>query len=376
MKALFAVVLCLCFLLCGCNTQTDLPNDQTTAPPVTDSQPAPTDGVSIPYTEPLIAVATPMITENTIADDGVRIFTYSYQDMVLTMEDPVVAETITDDFLHRNDLSVSAQPVLDAAKTAYTGQQDWMPYSCSVLYDPVRLDQSILSFFGTEVIDNGSPRSTSTNISVTYDLITGKALTLEEILTTGYSAEELVSKILASIEDLSQQGLLFTDYEYIISDLFSTNTPMERWYFSNNGLCFFFTPYEIAPYNAGTVIAEVPYSELIGILKAAYFPAEQVTFDGTLNAVKADSADLDTYSRFTEVILDNQGTEYLIAPQGTALDVRLQIGTWGDSFTPAYTAYAATALTDGDALMVQLPQDLQNSIAIRYNELTDQKIIP
>lgn len=377
MKHILAFVLCLCLCLCACTTQPDTWQTQTTTQPSdTNSTSISGDDEPIAYTEQLIAVSIPMITENTLADDGTCIFTYSCQDITLTMDDPVVAEQITDDFLHRNDFSASAQSIQDAAKAAYSGQQDWTAYSCSVIYNPIRLDQSILSFYGTEVVYNGGPRSSSNNISVTYDLNSGEALSLREILVTGYSAEDLVNRILAALEDLSKKGVLFADYEYIISDLFSTNTPMERWFFSDAGLCFYFTPYEIAPYNAGTVIAEVPYGQLIGILKDAYFPAEQVCFEGTMTAVNAGSTDLQAYNRFTEVILDNQGAEYVIAPKGTALNVRLQLGQWNDGFTPSYTVYAATGITDGDAILLQLPKEQAGSLAISYNDVNTEKIIP
>lgn len=377
MKSLLALVLCISICLCGCMMQPDTQNTQfTTQSTTTGIQTDPTDADDIVYDLPLVAVSTPMITEITAAEDGTCIFTYSVQDIMLTMDDPVVAEIVTDDFLHRNDLSVTAQSVLDAAKAAYTGQDGWTPYSFVLLYNPMRLDQSVLSFYGSEIIDNGGPRSTSTNVSVSYDLLTGKALTLSDILVSGYAAEELVNKILASISDLSEQGVLFTDYEYIISDLFSTNTPMERWFFTRNGLCFFFTPYEIAPYNAGTVIAEVPYAELVGLLKDEYFPAEEISYNGSLALQEATQADMNAYQRITEVILDPDGTEYVIVPHGTAVNVRLDMRASTDDAVPGYTVYAATGLTEGDAVMLQLTKDQLSGITVSYNSISNESLNP
>ena len=44
------------------------------------------------------------------------------------------------------------------------------------------------------------------------------------------------------------------------------------WYFSDTGMHFYFSPYEIAPYVVGEVDIEIPYAELRGILKEEYFP--------------------------------------------------------------------------------------------------------
>ncbi len=375
MKSVISLVLCLCLCLCACTPNT---KPQQTQPTTTASSSIPEtttdDTHQDAYTEQLIAVSIPTIKVDTLAEDGTCIFTYSCQDFSLTMDDPLVAEEITHDFFQKTDFSNSAQQVLNAANAAYSGQQDWSPYSCSILYNPIRLDQSILSFYGTEIVENGGPRPTSNNISVTYDMNSGIALTLKDILVAGYSSDELTNRIIGSLEELSKKGVLFADYEYIIYDLFSTNTPMERWFFSDVGLCFYFTPYEIAPYNAGTVVAEVPYSQLVGILKDIYFPTEQVNYDGSMNTSSAKDTDLNNYNRFAEVILDEEGAEYVLAPKGTTLNVRIQIGTWSDSFASDYTVFAATGLTDGDAILLQVSSNQLQNLAISYNNIIFDKI--
>lgn len=375
MKSFIIMIICLCICLCACTTTKALPTDRPPAQTTATNPPESTEPMDEVYDEPLIAISTPLITEESFADDGTSIFTYSFQDITLTMDDPVVAESIMEDFLSRNDFSVSAQAILDAAKAAYTGQQDWNPYSCSIIYNPVRLDQSVLSLYGSEAIDNGGPRSTSTNISVSYDILSGKSLSLTDILVEGYSAELLVNKILTALDPMGQQGVLFTDYEYIISDQFATNTPTEKWYFSNAGLCFYFSPYEIAPYNAGTVVAAVPYSELVGLLKDIYFPAEQVPYHGTVSAVNSADDEIIAYQRITEVILQNDGTEYFLVPDGTALNVQLQVGALSNG-GGSYTVYAATAITQGDAVMLQIDDTAKAEITISYNDVVNQKLFP
>lgn len=375
MKSMIIMLICLCIILCACTTTKALPTNQL---PTQGVITAPTLNTVVEdpiYDEPFIAISTPVVTEESFADDGTLIFTYSFQDITLTMDDPIVAESIMDDFMNRNDFFTSAQPMLASAKAAYTGQDDWSAHSCRIIYNPVRLDQGVLSLYGSEVVDNGGPRSTSTNISVSYDLLSGKALTLTDILIDGYSSEKLIEKIIGALESYSQQGILFTDYEYIISDQFSTNTPINKWYFSNAGICFYFSPYEIAPYNAGTVVAAIPYSELVGLMKDIYFPAEQIPYHGTISAVSENSTETGAYQRITEIILQNSGKEYFIAPNGTALNVRIQLST-SDNENLSYTVYAATALTKGDAVMLQIDDSSKKQLTISYNDIIDYKLFP
>ena len=367
MKKLLSIVLCVCMLfLCGCDStpaETSATSDTTL--PCTETTAIDT---SVPYQDPLVAVAVPTVEESTTAEDGTKIFVYTYQDISLTIPDPDVADAITADFLQRNDFAGSAQDVLNAAKASYTGQANWEFYFSTITYSPVRLDQQVLSFYGSEIIYNGTPRSVSANISVTYDLSTGKALSLEDILVANYSAEDLVNLILDGLAYYSQEGVLFADYEYIISDMFSTNTPVNSWYFSQKGLCFYFSPYEIAPNNAGTIVAEIPYESLSSLLKDCYFPDEYMAYSGTLVAEKAENSDMSSYTQFTEVVLDNQADEILLYPQGTTCDVRICVGSWNNgTFTAEYTIYAAAGLTTGDAVLLQVPDELIDSIAVIYS---------
>lgn len=383
MKKFLSLTLCLLFLLSmdGCSIFND--TEETTIPAQNDtiaqSVPDHTETTpNIPYTEPLIAVAVPQSKEEFSAEDGTCIFTYTNQDMVLTMDDAAVADIITADFLSRNDFSSAAQDVLDAAKAAYSGQDDWSAYFYELFYSPIRLDQQVLSLLGSEIVYNGTPRSVNTSVSVTYDLITGKALTLQDVLKSNYSAENLIKLILEAVKQYSEQGILFTDYEYIISDLFSTNTPMDRWYLSDKGLCFYFTPYEIAPNTAGTVTAEIPYSALTDLLKDEYFPAESDSYTGTVTVTKATDINMDNME-FTEVILDNQGQEFVIQSLGTALNVRVTVGNWGNdklSFQPRYTVYAATAITEGQAVVVQAATEHLPALVISYNDTFNEPLVP
>ena len=108
---------------------------------------------------------------------------------------------------------------------------------------------------------------------MTYDLSTGELIYLDEILDPASSADTLFQLLKKQLS--AQEDDLYYDYEDALRDRFTGELHSIRtWYFSRNGLCFHFAPYDIAPYSSGTIIAEIPYSELSGVLLEKYMPVE------------------------------------------------------------------------------------------------------
>ena len=369
MKKLFALLLCVTLLMlsaaCTFTTSTDPSGDSTGDPS------KPTDPPPSTYDAPMTSVSVPLHSESTKANDGKDIFTYTSQEISLILSDPNVADKVARDFLARMDIhNAAAQSVLNAAKNSYNGQTNWTPYFYSKTFHPTRLDQNVLSFVGEESIYNGSPRPTSTHISVTYDLTTGKALELIDILTPDYSADAIINLIVSALAGYASNGLLFIDYEHTIADMFSTNTPTTSWYLSKDGLCFFFNPYEIAPYSTGTITAQIPYNKLMGLIKDQYFPAEQPALYGTAQLTPMSSADLTMFTEFSELPLDERSTAYIIYTDGTLFDVSIESGTWsadGQTFQRSATVFAAASLCTSDGIIVHATQETLASLRLVCN---------
>lgn len=360
---IITILLCaaLILALAGCKSEpnpdaTQVTTQDTTAVTTAETTvPSYTDP-SVVYHAPMAAVALPIVTESSKADDGTTLFTYTYQDMTLFLPEALVAEDICVDYLNRLDaVHNTARRLHTAAVSDYTGQDDWQPHSVQVLYQPMRFDEVILSFFVSESIYDGNTRGNSTNLSVSYDLLTGQALGIRDILVADYSAENLVDLIVAGLSEYEKQEMLFPDYATLISDMFSTNRPVENWYFAQDGLYFFFNPYEIAPYSSGTIVSKIPYDTLGGLLKDSYFPGEAVSFTGTPKVVDFSEANAEGISNFAELILDPKGEEFLLYAQGTMLNVRIETGTWSEgskAFTADSTVFAATAISKGDGVII------------------------
>lgn len=329
MGRFISIILCAALVLSfiGCakeNTPTSPTTATTTNNPteITASIPDPTPGSAAVYESSMASVAMPLIMEIQRKDD-MEIAYYTHQDISITLPDADVAQQITLDLLNRIDKTrPAAEKVLASAESNYNGQQSWYPYSYAITYTPMRLDENILSFFGAESCFDGSPRSIHNTLSVTYDLTTGETLSLKSILHEENFADALCDLIVESLRKNSDQ--LFADYEKLVREKFSTNVTASNWYFNKEGLCFYFAPYELAPYSAGTIIAEVPYSSLSGLMRDAYFPGEQLQTSGNIFVQTLDDFSItENYAQFARITLTQDEDKLLIATDGSVTDVRL-----------------------------------------------------
>ena len=386
MKKLICLIVCFCLVAAGCS-KTPAPEIQDTNPPAVETAPVndvpanetteATIAETIPalaYQNPYTAVSLIPFTRSVEDSSGTTLYSCSSSDLTVTMNDHTVASGIAADFQLRMEAVLSAaKSALDAACEDYEGEGDWTEFFCNFDFDVARIDQMTLSFVAIETFFDGTPLSGQTSISMNYDMQTGAFLALKDILTEDFSADTLIVCILNALS--SQADQLFEDYIETITGMFDTNTPIENWYLSKNGLCFHFSPYEIAPPNRGIVRAEIPYEQLVGILKDEYFPAETVEFSGNLIMHDFSDANTDSINQFAEVILDDSAKQYLLYPQGTVLNVRVEIGTW--TKTGAFVAdsllFSAEALTSGNALMIQLEEADLGKLCITYQ--TGQEII-
>ena len=371
MKRMICIILCLCLIASGCGKtpaqeNTPQPTDKETVPPTFPQETVTETIPAMAYRNPFTAVSL-VPTEHTEQADNTTLYRCSSQNMALVMNDHAVADAIMQDFAQRNSQRLTTiEAALKAASEDYTGQADWNTYFCDTLYDTMRLDQMALSFAATETYFDGTPLSGQNMFSLSYDMQTGIFLSLKDIMMPDYSADVLVDCILEALSD--KADILYDDYADSISAMFSTNTPVENWYFTNSGLCFYFNPYEIAPHNKGTILAEIPYAALADTLKDSYFPAETVEFNGSVSMSALDTTDISTTSQFAEAVLDSAGSQYVILPVGTVLNLKVETGTWtkNGTFVSETTVFATEALTEGNALLLQLQPEALGTLCITY----------
>lgn len=376
-KMVFAIVcITMVMWISGCaHPSNNAPSNTTTAIPNTESSlsttqhtDATTQTEDVPVQQipqsPMVSVSVPITTETETAQDGTVIFNYAYQNMSLIVPDPEVADNVIVDFLNRVDKAAEqAEIIRTAAKENYTSGQLQTPYLCQIIYEPARIDHSILSLLGRYVGYSGSAHPEILYQSANYDLITGNVLTLSHIITPETTADTLCRLIIDALI-AQEEKQLYEGFETTVEERFAGSISSEEsWYLSSEGLCFYFSPYEIAPYASGVIIAQIPYSDLVGILDDSYFPAELENATGSLFIENYDEDSLEPFSQFSEVILDENGEKYLLYTDKSVYDIRLNVNS-EESGLPAYTAFSAYSLTPGDAITVQAPINKKISLSV------------
>lgn len=362
MKKALAILLCTSLLLAGCNKQQDTnPSTEPQASATTESETVPVTQPdtepSSSYAAPLNAISMPIVLENTYGEDGKVIFTYAYQKVHMTHQEPAIAKSVVLDLMNRIDKTASgANQICEAAKANYNGEENWNPYLSKVMYRVERIDSGVLSLLGTNVSYTGGNHPNFSNSAATFDLAKGTALSFPDIVSAEFSAPQMIQLI---TDALSGEENLYDDYAKTVEANFSNGLEsIKNWYFSVKGLCFYFAPYEIAPYAAGTVVAEVPYEKLIGVIRDEYFPSERPDGYGDHVYAPFSETDLSQFNRFTELITAKEAPQYLLYTDGLLYDIRIESGSYYESngevqFAPEATVFAASHLTTSDAIMIQ-----------------------
>lgn len=359
MKKLIAVFVLLSFLLTlsACDNQS---TGDPTSPTESDTQPIiATDPVpTVPvFLENLYSVSMPVTTQHSTLDDGTRVFSYSYQTMYLISPERDAAERIKLDFVKRINMTQStAEELSQKALSANASSANFVPYSYQVHYNPVRLDAGVLSLYG-QINQSGSDAHVARQaVSANYDMVTGDVLTLGSILYHIDSKAQLVQLVVDALSNM-HDTVLYDDYAVSVETRFSSDESTdEAFFFNNNGLCFYFSPYEIGPYSSGTIVAEIPYEKLTGVLGDAFFPVEQIYSQGTVSAHPFDSSELDQYNQFAELIVSPSSNKYLLNTDSFVQNISIRSHHSFEDI-PGYTEekviFLSSALTKNDAILIE-----------------------
>ncbi len=368
MKKYIAIllVLAMLFTLCACRKKKPEPTDSSVSSSdiTTESQNTTEDtGDIIEFTD-MVAVSVPAVTETAKASDGTVLFEYTYQNMSLVLNNEEVANKIILDFLNRVDTTkLPADSIKESAKSAYPSAKDWIPYLYSITYSPVRIDGAVLSLFGNHIVYNGAFHPDRTCASANYDLKTGEALSLADIMDPQASLEGICQLVLDVLDKKEKELSLDPGYEEIVKQRFKTDISHdESWCFTAEGLCFYFAPYEIAPYITGVVHAEIPYSSLKNVVKAEYLPARRAQVSGKLTVEDFDVNKVEQFTRIAETVLNKDGKMYMVYTDDKVQDVKITVTDTNIS----YTAFATYGLMPGDCIMVQADDAILDKIEISY----------
>lgn len=360
----FLSFICIVLLLSGCSVQTDpLGTIPPAAPELTEAPifEEPTEDT------PLIAVSVPATTQYHTLQDGTEIFSYTHQHMNLIHPNAEVANRVILEFLNRVDTTQKeAQQILENAKINSADTDDWYPYYYKILYNPTRIDQGILSLFGTHSSYAGGIHSSVSCIGANYDLQTGDILTLGSIMHKDATVDDFVAIIVEKLAVLAEDLYLFEDYSIGVHERFRKDENLfQDFFFTATGLSFFFSPYEIAPYASGIITVEIPYEELPGLIYDGYFPPERDQIEGTLQTGAFSQLNMTSFTNMAEVNLSSEGEKIVVYPSGNVENIEIIFHGDGRNIS-SYTVFAAYQMSEQDAVIVKLKEEDLDKVSINY----------
>lgn len=361
-------ILALCLALTACMTackptpsQNPVTTEPAAEPPFTNPLTEPTVPDVEPVIENMYSVSLPITTETYHSEDNALLFSYSYQTLYPVLPDRDVSDKLIMDFTNRIEQTRSASSeVLKEAETFYNASNVFTPFSYEIQYDVTRIDQGVLSLFGHIIqISESSPMNRHL-ISASYDLVTGDMLTLGSILYHADTKDDLAALVISHLE-ARDDIMLYDEFRKTVNARFQRDESTdEDFYFNSTGLCFYFAPYEIAPRSYGTVVVEIPYNKLTGVIDDAYFPAERSFTSGTLNINDFHDADLDSYQQFVEIVASPDATKLLLTTDSAVQDIRIYELVWakdGLTYTQTKNIYASNFLYKGNAILLEAEFD-------------------
>lgn len=377
-KLILFLISAILFVGCGASAPTgETPSgasETTAAVQVAESTESVTAGPAILDTEPeeLPEAAEyfrfDLCTSTATADDGTVLLYETYTSPIFSSPDADRKQWV-DGILNEihQEFTINSQHLTDFAGEflALNSMEGFYSYSNYQQLGIARHDETVASLISLSSLYSGGTHPNSVQTAFNMDISGERLLHLEDVVheeATNRLAELVQAAVDEKFADLGE-GALFEDYRETIANsmLYGNMTPY--WYFNDVGLVVFYNQYELGPYAAGIIKAELPYDRLDGILLEEYVPAEPDGSDGDL----VQGAGSEAFHQIP-VTIDAEGEHIFIGVTGTIRQVRLSEVLWIDS-TPIsqQVLFSAMTMTENDALeLIGGIQDESRSFAIEF----------
>lgn len=132
-------------------------------------------------------------------------------------------------------------------------------YTFYLLYDMYSYQDFISYVFSIETYTGGAHPNHDI-FTVTYDKSTDKIVTMADLIETNPNFLNTASSTVRE-ELINNPGIV--DINMLNSGTTAEIDNFSRFAFSSDGIVFFFTQYQIAPYSSGTFEITVPYSKIL-----------------------------------------------------------------------------------------------------------------
>ena len=269
------------------------------------------------------------------------------------------------------DLSGKESYLASAEEYYAADSASFATYALQRTVQVTRADSAVLSLTYIDYTYAGGAHGYTGLSGHSYDMRTGKELTLEDLLASDTDCDTFLAAASEQVRDLSKSGEyygvgFFDGYEDSISGLFRA----DNWYFNDEGLVVIANPYELASYADGSLQFTLSYSWLrYNGVAEEYLPADSAA-DGKLSGEIRSSADGAVYC--WDDGTDGTGSCVTFTASGTVENVHIRTLTYleySNKFIEGDTCFYAGSLSDGESLCVQtwIP-DTMPSLSVSWRD--------
>lgn len=242
------------------------------------------------------------------------------------------------------------------------GTEHFYSYSNYQQLGIARHDDKVVSLLSLSSLNSGGSHPNSVQTAYNLDIANRRVLRLEDLITED-RAPALAQLVRARVDETFNGMGLFEDYAATIdsSMLYGSMTPY--WYLNDTGLVVFYNQYELGPYAAGIIKAELPYEDLEGILVEEYMP-------GSGNGIPGDlllRGEWPGYHRIP-ITIEAEGERLLVGVEGMVYQVQLsEILFMNGTPISQELIFSARTLCQNDVLQITGGFDDENrSFAIEF----------
>ena len=304
-------------------------------------------------------------------DDGVTLVYENYAQAEFVSQDPARTQWVSEILSGiRRDFQVDSENLHTYADefVAEWGTDGFYSYSNYQQLGVARHDEAVVSLISLSSLYSGGSHPNSVQTAYNLDIENQRLLHLEDVILEE-AAPELAKRVRARVDEkftmIDGGNGLFEDYGDIIDNSMVYGNMTPYWYMNNEGLVIFYNQYELGPYAAGIIKAELPYADLEGILLEEYFPAPGDGQSGDL-CLRWEGED----GHRIPITLGQEGGKLLVGVIGTVYQVQISEVMWMEDMPIAQELlFSALSLGENDILeLTGVYHDETSSFVIEFTD--------
>ena len=304
-------------------------------------------------------------------DDGVTLVYENYAQAEFVSQDPARTQWVSEILSGiRRDFQVDSENLHTYADefVAEWGTDGFYSYSNYQQLGVARHDEAVVSLISLSSLYSGGSHPNSVQTAYNLDISGQRLLHLEDVILEE-AAPELAKLVRARVDEkftmIDGGNGLFEDYGDIIDNSMVYGNMTPYWYMNNEGLVIFYNQYELGPYAAGIIKAELPYADLEGILLEEYFPAPGDGQSGDL-CLRWEGED----GHRIPITLGQEGGKLLVGVIGTVYQVQISEVMWMEDMPIAQELlFSALSLGENDILeLTGVYHDETSSFVIEFTD--------